>query len=79
MTNGALGLGVIGLGFMGRRDARFVSQIDGIRLAGVCEIDAALAHEVAAEVGGSVDPVVAFLPVFRGLPPRLPLSRSRGR
>ncbi|MGH2534227.1 MAG: Gfo/Idh/MocA family protein [Thermomicrobiales bacterium] len=54
MTGAAVGLGVVGLGFMGRRYARFVSRIDGARLAGVCDLDEALAREVATECGGRV-------------------------
>lgn len=45
----ALGLGIVGLGFMGRRYARFVSGSEGLRVAGVCDLDARLAQEVAAE------------------------------
>ncbi len=52
----AIGLGVVGLGFMGRRYARFLSGIEGVRLAGVCDLDGALAREVAAECGGTVYP-----------------------
>src|SRR5262245_42935286 len=54
MTDSAIGLGVVGLGFMGRRYARFVSRIEGLRLAGVCDIDQRLAAEVAAETGARV-------------------------
>jgi predicted dehydrogenase len=54
MTAGALGVGVVGLGFMGRRHARFISRLEGARLAGVCDLDAALANEVAAACGGRV-------------------------
>jgi predicted dehydrogenase len=50
----ALGLGIVGLGFMGRRYARFVSGIEGLRVAGVCDVDERLAREVAAEHGASV-------------------------
>src|SRR5215213_1753762 len=39
---------------MGRRYARFVSRIEGMRVAGVCDVDRALADEVAAESGGTV-------------------------
>jgi predicted dehydrogenase len=49
-----LGIGIVGLGFMGRRYARFVSRIEGMRVAGVCDVDAVLADEVAAESGGTV-------------------------
>ena len=59
----AIGLGVVGLGFMGRRYAWFLSGIEGVRLAGVYDLDGDLAREVAAECGGMVypdlDPLVA--------------------
>jgi myo-inositol 2-dehydrogenase/D-chiro-inositol 1-dehydrogenase len=51
-----VGLGVVGLGFMGRRYARFLSGIEGVRLAGVYDVDGDLAREVAAECGGTVYP-----------------------
>jgi predicted dehydrogenase len=51
-----IGLGVVGLGFMGRRYARFLSGIEGVRLAGVYDLDADLAREVATECGGTVYP-----------------------
>ena len=35
----AIGLGVVGLGFMGRRYARFLSGIEGVCLAGVYDLD----------------------------------------
>jgi myo-inositol 2-dehydrogenase/D-chiro-inositol 1-dehydrogenase len=41
---------------MGRRYARFLCDIEGVRLAGVYDIDGALAREVAAECGGTVYP-----------------------
>lgn len=46
----AVGIGVIGLGFMGHRFARFVSQIEGVRLAGVCDVDANRAKAVGEEL-----------------------------
>jgi myo-inositol 2-dehydrogenase/D-chiro-inositol 1-dehydrogenase len=52
----AVGIGVVGLGFMGRRYTRFLSQIEGVRLAGVCDLDAVLAREVADESGATVYP-----------------------
>jgi predicted dehydrogenase len=52
----ALGLGVVGLGFMGRRYVRFLSGIEGVRLAGVYDLDGDLAREVVAECGGTVYP-----------------------
>lgn len=54
MTSRSIGIGVVGLGFMGRRYARFVSRIEGAHLVGVCDLDGALAQEVAAEFGGRV-------------------------
>jgi predicted dehydrogenase len=54
-------LGVVGLGFMGRRYARFVSRLAGARLAGVCDLDEGLAREVAAECGARVYPDPAAL------------------
>src|SRR5262245_36451911 len=54
MTRAPVGIGIVGLGFMGRRYARFVSRIEGMELAGVCDIDARLASEVATESGGRV-------------------------
>jgi predicted dehydrogenase len=54
MTENALGLGVVGLGFMGRRNARFLSEIEGLRLAGVYDVDGDLARSVAAESGGVI-------------------------
>ena len=84
MSQHALGLAVIGLGFMGRRYARFISAIEGIRLAGVYDIDGDLARTVTAESGGAVFPdldalvrspevagVVAATPEERHLEPAL--------
>jgi predicted dehydrogenase len=84
MTREPVGIGIVGLGFMGRRYARFVSRIEGMELAGVCDLDARLANEVAAEHGGRVfaspdelaaDPAVAGLivctPEDRHLEPAL--------
>ncbi len=51
MTGDGIGLGVVGLGFMGRRYARFVNGTEGARIAGVCDLDPILAREVAAELG----------------------------
>jgi myo-inositol 2-dehydrogenase/D-chiro-inositol 1-dehydrogenase len=47
-------MGIVGLGFMGRRYAQFVSGIEGMKLAGVVDIDSALAERTAAEFGGRV-------------------------
>jgi myo-inositol 2-dehydrogenase/D-chiro-inositol 1-dehydrogenase len=41
---------------MGRRYARFLSGIEGVRLAGVYDLDGDLAREIAAECGGTVYP-----------------------
>ncbi len=49
VNGSALGLGIVGLGFMGRRYARFVNGIEGLRVAGVCDVDDRVAREVAAE------------------------------
>src|SRR5688500_12267526 len=49
-----LGMGVVGLGFMGRRYAQFVSQLEGMKLAGVVDVDCQLAERTAAEFGGRV-------------------------
>jgi predicted dehydrogenase len=54
MGDSPIGIGVVGLGFMGRRYARFIAGIEGARLAGVCDIEAGLADEVAAEYGCAV-------------------------
>ena len=61
MTTTVLGMGVVGLGFMGRRYARFVGRIEGLRLVGVCDVDGRLAAEVAAETGARVFPDPASL------------------
>jgi predicted dehydrogenase len=54
MSRATIGIGLVGLGFMGRRYARFISRIEGMELVGVCDIDARVATEVAAESGGRV-------------------------
>src|SRR5438094_275103 len=54
MTSSSVGLGVVGLGFMGRRYARFIAGIEGIHLAGVCDVNEGLAKEVAGEHGCAV-------------------------
>jgi predicted dehydrogenase len=56
MSQHDLGLAVIGLGFMGRRYARFINAIEGLSLAGVYDIDGDLARAVTAESGGAVFP-----------------------
>jgi len=84
MTERSIGLGIIGLGFMGRRYASFVARIEGLRLAGVCDLDAHLAAEVAGEHGcprypdaaamvqaPGVDGVVICTPEDRHLEPAL--------
>src|SRR5688500_13606710 len=47
-------MGIVGLGFMGRRYAQFVSRIEGMTLAGVVDLDRAIAERTAAEFGGRV-------------------------
>ena len=47
-------MGIIGLGFMGRRYAQFVSQLEGMHVAGLYDLDRALADSTAAEFGGEV-------------------------
>ena len=47
-------MGIVGLGFMGRRYAQFVSQIEGMKLAAVHDVDRALAERTVAEFGGQV-------------------------
>lgn len=42
-----IGVGVIGLGFMGQRYARFLSHLEGTELAGVCDLQAQLAREMS--------------------------------
>ena len=56
MTSSGAGIrmGIVGLGFMGRRYAQFVSRIEGMTLAGVVDLDRALAERTAAEFGGRV-------------------------
>lgn len=54
MSASDLGIAVVGLGFMGRRYARFLRGIAGVRLAGVFDLDEALAREVVAECSGEV-------------------------
>ena len=48
MTN----VGVIGTGHLGRHHARIYSEMEGVRLVGVADIDAARAREIAAAFGG---------------------------
>jgi predicted dehydrogenase len=84
VTEPTIGLGIVGLGFMGRRYARFVARIADLRLAGVCDLDPALAGEVAAELGtvvypnpdalaraAGVDGVIVCTPEDRHLEPAL--------
>lgn len=47
----SIGVGGIGLGFMGRRYARFVSHTEGLKLAGVCDVRIHLANETAQQFG----------------------------
>jgi predicted dehydrogenase len=59
MTRADVGFGIVGLGFMGKRYAEFVSRIEGMHLAGVCDLNGALAAEVTKSCGGAVyeDPI----------------------
>ena len=54
LNESVLGLGIVGLGFMGRRYARFLRGIEGVRLAGVYDLDGDLARDVVAECGETV-------------------------
>jgi predicted dehydrogenase len=80
----SLGIGIVGLGFMGRRYARFVNHIEGMHVAGVCDLNQALASEVIAESGGrmyidpadlaaaeDVDAVVVCTPEDQHFPPAM--------
>ena len=51
-----IGMGVIGLGFMGRRYAHFLNNTEGMKLAGVCDVRAELAVETGQELGCRVFP-----------------------
>src|SRR5215204_5542924 len=61
VTESVLGLGIVGLGFMGRRYAQFLHEIEGVRLAGVYDVDGELAGAIVAECGGTVYPNVDSL------------------
>jgi predicted dehydrogenase len=56
-----IGLGVVGLGFMGKRYAHFIHRIEGVRLVGVCDIDAQRARETGDTLSVPVYPDVAAL------------------
>ena len=49
-----ISMGIVGLGFMGQRYARFVSKLDGMRLGGVFDIDQSLAKSSTGSYGGEV-------------------------
>ena len=51
-----IGVGVIGLGFMGRRYARFLNNTQGLKVAGVCDVRSQLADEIARQLGSTVFP-----------------------
>jgi len=53
-SSAEIGMGIVGLGFMGRRYAQFVSQLEGMRIAGVYDLDHELAESTAAEFGGQM-------------------------
>jgi predicted dehydrogenase len=44
-------MGVIGVGALGRHHARHLARLSEVRLVGVCDIDAARAADIAAELG----------------------------
>jgi predicted dehydrogenase len=46
-----LPMGVIGVGALGRHHARHLARLGEVRLVGVCDIDAARAADIAAELG----------------------------
>jgi predicted dehydrogenase len=46
-----LPVGVIGVGALGRHHARHLARLGEVRLVGVCDIDAARAADIAAELG----------------------------
>jgi predicted dehydrogenase len=46
-----LPMGVIGVGALGRHHARHLARLSEVRLVGVCDIDAARAADIAAELG----------------------------
>jgi predicted dehydrogenase len=50
-VSGRLPVGVIGVGALGQHHARHLAQMDGVRLVGVCDIDAARAARIAGELG----------------------------
>ena len=49
-----IGMGIVGLGFMGRRYAEFVTKLEGMRLIGVVDVDRVLAERTVAELGGHI-------------------------
>jgi len=50
-VSGRLPVGVIGVGALGQHHARHLAQMEGVRLVGVCDIDAARAATIARELG----------------------------
>ncbi|MEA2583696.1 MAG: UDP-N-acetyl-2-amino-2-deoxyglucuronate dehydrogenase [Thermomicrobiales bacterium] len=89
MTSASVGLSVVGPGLIGRRYARFIVGIGGIHLAGACDMNAALAREVAGEHGcpvyddvaalattGDVARVIVCTPEVRHLEPALAVLAS---
>lgn len=44
-----LGMGIVGLGFMGHRYATFINGIEGLRVAGVCDVDPQRTEQTSAE------------------------------
>ena len=47
-----VGVGVIGVGYIGQVHAQIYSRLPGARIVGVADVDAARANEVAARLGG---------------------------
>ena len=61
MSDGTVKAGVIGVGALGRHHARVWAGVEGARLVGVFDTDAARAAAVAAEHGGRAFPDAASL------------------
>ena len=61
MSDGTVKAGVIGVGALGRHHARVWAGVEGARLVGVFDADAARAAAVAAEHGGRAFPDAASL------------------
>jgi len=83
-AHSTLGMGIVGLGFMGHRYARFIHDIEGLRVAGICDVDPRRAEETSAEFNAiayadpealanasDVDAVLICTPEDRHLEPAL--------